>query len=346
MKYSLAEIAKQIGAELRTPKAATSTLAPEIEGVASIASANSADIIFLDDPKHLESALNSKAAAIILHQDPAKLATRGQQHKPLLIAAHPKLAFARAAALLATPGAWQLGVHGTAIVHKNAKIGLGASVGAMATIEDGASVGTRSHIGAGCRIGARVVIGADCSIAPNVTIYSGVTLHDRVMVHAGAVLGSDGFGYVRDVATGKYEKFPQQGRLEIHDDVEIGANATIDRGALDVTVIGRGTKVDNLVHIGHNVRIGENVVIAAQTGISGSSVIEDEVIVGGQVGIAEHVTIKKGAILGAKCGVPSGKTIQGGGMVYWGIPARPIKQHLKEMALLARMAKGEKRKRD
>jgi len=313
---------------------------------ASIASANSADIIFLDDPKLLEPALNSKAAAIILHQESAKLAAHGRDHKPLLIAAHPKLAFARAAALLAAPNARQLGVHAAAIVHKNARMGLGASVGAMATIEDGASVGARSHIGAGCRIGARVIIGADCSIAANVTIYSGATLHDRVMVHAGAVLGSDGFGYVRDVATGKYEKFPQQGRLEIHDDVEIGANTTIDRGALDVTVIGRGTKVDNLVHIGHNVRIGEHVVIAAQTGISGSSVIEDEVIIGGQVGIAEHVTIKKGAILGAKCGVPSGKTIQGGGVVYWGIPARPIKQHLKEMALLARMAKGVKRNKD
>jgi UDP-3-O-[3-hydroxymyristoyl] glucosamine N-acyltransferase len=345
MKYSLAEIAKHIGAELLPSKAAVAAIAPEIEGVASIASANSADIIFLEDAKALESALNSKAAAIILHQDSAKLAAQSRDHKPLLVAAHPKLAFARAAALLAVPSARQLGVHATAIVHKNAKIGLGASVGAMATVEDGASVGTRSHIGAGCRIGARVVIGSDCSIAANVTIYSGVTLHDRVIIHAGAVLGSDGFGYVRDTATGKYEKFPQQGRLEIHDDVEIGANCTIDRGALDVTVIGRGSKLDNLVHIGHNVRIGENVVIAAQTGISGSSVIEDEVIIGGQVGIAEHVTIKKGAILGAKCGVPSGKTIQGGGVVYWGIPARPIKQHLKEMALLAHMAKGEKGKK-
>jgi UDP-3-O-[3-hydroxymyristoyl] glucosamine N-acyltransferase len=344
MKYSLPEIAKHIGVQLIASTSATSPIAPEIEGVASIDSAQSADIIFLADAKLLERALDSKAAAIILHEESAKVAAQSRNHKPLLVAAHPKLAFARAAALLAPSTSKQLGVHATAVVHKNAKIGLGASVGAMATIEEGASIGTRSHIGAGCRIGARVVIGSDCTIAPNVTIYSGATLHDNVIVHAGAVLGSDGFGYVRDPATGKYEKFPQQGRLEIHDHVEIGANSTIDRGALDVTIIGRGSKLDNLVHIGHNVRIGENVVIAAQTGISGSSVVEDEVIIGGQVGIAEHVTIKKGAILGAKCGVPSGKTIQGGGVVYWGIPARPIKQHLKEMALLARMAKGERSK--
>src|SRR5437868_15006211 len=144
MKYSLAEIAKHIGAELVSPKIVTPIIAPEVDGVASIASANSADIIFLDDAKLLESALNSKAAAVILDQDSAKMAAHS--HKPLLIAAHPKLAFARAAALLAPPTARQLGVHATAVVHKNAKVALGASVGAMATIEDGASIGMRSHI--------------------------------------------------------------------------------------------------------------------------------------------------------------------------------------------------------
>jgi UDP-3-O-[3-hydroxymyristoyl] glucosamine N-acyltransferase len=184
-----------------------------------------------------------------------------------------------------------------------------------------------------------VVIGKECVINANVTIYSGTTIHDRVIVHAGAVLGSDGFGYVRDKTTGSYEKFPQIGRLEIHDDVEIGANSTIDRGALDATVIGRGTKLDNLVHIGHNVQIGENVVIAAQTGISGSSVIEDAAIIGGQVGIGDHVTIGAGVILASKCGVPTGKIVRGRGEVYWGVPARPLKQHLKELAALSRLAK-------
>jgi len=153
------------------------------------------------------------------------------------------------------------------------------------------------------------------------------------------VLGSDGFGYVRDPATGRYEKFPQIGRLEIEDDVEIGANSTIDRGALDVTRIARGTKIDNLVHIGHNCLIGEDVVIAAQTGLSGSAVLERGVVVAGQVGIADHVRVEAGAILGAQCGVPSKKVIRGKGMVFWGTPARPIQQYLKELAVLARLAK-------
>jgi UDP-3-O-[3-hydroxymyristoyl] glucosamine N-acyltransferase len=162
-----------------------------------------------------------------------------------------------------------------------------------------------------------------------------------VVIHAGAVLGSDGFGYVREEKTGQYEKFPQIGRLEIEDDVEIGANSTIDRGALDVTRIGRGTKIDNLVHVGHNVQIGEDVVIAAQTGLSGSAVVKNNVVIGGQVGIADHVRIEEGAILGAQSGIPSNKVIRGKGIVFWGTPARPIREYLKELAVLARLAKRE-----
>jgi len=139
--------------------------------------------------------------------------------------------------------------------------------------------------------------------------------------------------------SGRYEKFPQIGRLEIEDDVEIGANATVDRGALDVTRIRRGTKIDNLVHVGHNVDIGEDVVIAAQTGLSGSAIVEDGAIIGGQVGIADHVRIEAGAILGAQSGIPSKKVIRGKGVVFWGTPARPIKEYLRELALLARMAR-------
>jgi UDP-3-O-[3-hydroxymyristoyl] glucosamine N-acyltransferase len=168
-----------------------------------------------------------------------------------------------------------------------------------------------------------------------------VRLGDHVIVHSGAVLGSDGFGYVRDQTSGRYEKFPQVGRLEIEDDVEIGANSTIDRGALDTTRIGRGTKIDNLVHIGHNCQIGEDIVIAAQTGLSGSAVLENGVVVGGQVGIADHVRIESGAILGAQCGVPSKKVIRGKGVLFWGTPARPIREYLKELAVLARLAKRE-----
>jgi UDP-3-O-[3-hydroxymyristoyl] glucosamine N-acyltransferase len=213
------------------------------------------------------------------------------------------------------------------------------TVEAYVTIENNAEIGRATRIGAGSRIGANVHIGDHCNLAPNVTIYPGVRIGNRVIVHAGAVLGSDGFGYVRDAKTGRYVKFPQVGRLEIEDDVEIGANSTVDRGALDVTRIGRGTKIDNLVHLGHNVHIGEDVVIAAQTGLSGSAVIEDGVVIAGQVGIADHVRIESGAILGAQCGVPTKKVIRGKGTIFWGTPARPIREYLKELAMVARLAK-------
>ena len=161
-------------------------------------------------------------------------------------------------------------------------------------IEANAVIGERSHIGASCSIGEGVVIGDDCDLYPCVVIYTGTTLGRRVIVHAGAVLGSDGFGFVRDDTYGRYHKFPQVGELVIGDYVEIGANCTIDRGALDKTVIGAGTKLDNLVHIGHNDIVGANVVIAAQTGVSGSSEIGDDCVIGGQVGIGDHARIEAG----------------------------------------------------
>jgi UDP-3-O-[3-hydroxymyristoyl] glucosamine N-acyltransferase len=184
-----------------------------------------------------------------------------------------------------------------------------------------------------------VVLGESCHLVARVTVYSKTTLANRVLVHAGAVLGSDGFGFVRDEQTGAYHKFPQIGRLEIGDDVEIGANSTVDRGALDATVIEAGAKLDNMVHVGHNVRIGRDVVIAAQTGIAGSSAIQKNVVIAGQVGIADHVRVEEGAILGAQCGVPSHKVIRGSGIVFWGTPARPIRDYLKELAALARLAR-------
>jgi UDP-3-O-[3-hydroxymyristoyl] glucosamine N-acyltransferase len=184
-----------------------------------------------------------------------------------------------------------------------------------------------------------VKIGRGCLLYPRVTIYPETTLGNRVIVHAGAVLGSDGFGYVRDVESGRYEKFPQIGRLVVEDDVEIGANTTIDRGALVETRIGRGTKIDNLVHIGHNCRIGENVVIAAQSGFSGGVVVENDVVLGGQVGIAEHARIEEGVMLGGQSGVLPNKILRGKGVAFWGTPARPLQQYLKQLAALARLGK-------
>jgi UDP-3-O-[3-hydroxymyristoyl] glucosamine N-acyltransferase len=283
--------------------------------------------------------MKSHASAVIVKEADAEITTT----KPLLINPKPRLAFATAATLLYPPKAYTPAIHPTAIVDRSAKVSSSACVDAHAVIEANAVVGDRSYVAAGCSIGEGVVIGDDCEIYPRVVIYPGTTLGRRVIVHAGAVLGSDGFGFVQDDVHGRYVKFPQVGRLVIGDYVEIGANCTIDRGALNETVIGPGTKLDNLVHIGHNSTIGANVVIAAQTGVSGSSTIGDDCVVGGQVGIADHVTIEPGAILGAQSGIPSNKTIRGKGVIFWGTPARPIGQYLKELAVLSRLTKKDEK---
>jgi len=227
------------------------------------------------------------------------------------------------------------------VVHPSAVLAESITIDERAVIGASVEIGAGSWIGAGTVISAGAKIGSGCEIYPNVTVYPGVTIGNRVAVHAGAVLGSDGFGYVRDVATGRYEKFPQVGRLEIADDVEIGANATIDRGALETTRIGRGAKIDNLVHIGHNCQIGENVVIAAQTGLSGSITIGDNVVLGGQVGIGEHARIEEGVMLGGQGGVLPHKILRGKGVAFWGTPAKPLREYLKELAVLARLARKE-----
>ena len=302
--------------------------------VTSLKSATINSIIFVDDPKHLSAALASKAGAIISGDFAADAIG-----KPRLISSQPRLAFSQAAELLHPTTKSVAGIHTTAVIDSAARVARTAHIGPHAVIEAGSAIGERTSIASGVFIGAGVAIGADCDIRANVSIYSGTKIGNRVLIHCGAVLGSDGFGFVRDRQTGRYTKFPQMGRLEVGDDVEIGANSTVDRGALDVTVIARGTKLDNLVHIGHNAQIGEDVVIAAQTGISGSAVVEDTVVIAGQVGLADHVRIEKGAILGAQCGVPTGKVIRGPGVVFWGTPARPIREYLKELAVLARLAK-------
>lgn len=309
--------------------------AVEITGIASIESATTGDVVFVEDAKSMARAASSGASAIITNSAEVTVS------KPLIVCEQPRLAFAQAAAFVLPPQKTQGEVHRSAVIHPSARVDKDVCIEPYVTVEENAEIGARTRIGAGSRIGRNAHIGDDCDLAPNVTIYAGVRLGNRVSVHAGAVLGSDGFGYVCDAETGHYTKFPQVGRLEIEDDVEIGANSTIDRGALDVTRIGRGTKIDNLVHIAHNVQIGEHVVIAAQTGLSGSAVVEDGVVVAGQVGIADHVRIESGAILGAQCGVPSKKVIRGKGVVFWGTPARPIREYLKELAVLARLAMRE-----
>jgi UDP-3-O-[3-hydroxymyristoyl] glucosamine N-acyltransferase len=331
VKRSLQEVAEFLQASLIGDGAVP------ITGIASLLGAGPGDLVFVEDRKNLSSALSSKAAAVIA----GEFAVNGNYAKPVLIASQPRLAFARAGAWLQDLDQGTSGTHPTAVINPQAKIARGVSIEERAVIREQVSIGEGTRIGAGSVIGPDVSVGRDCRIYPNVTIYPGVQLGDRVVVHAGAVLGSDGFGYVRDSRTGHYEKFPQVGQLILEDDVEIGANSTVDRGALDITRIRRGTKIDNLVHVGHNVDIGEDVVIAAQTGVSGSSVIEDGVIIGGQVGIADHVRIESGVILGAQSGIPSKKIIRGKGIVFWGTPARPIREYLKDLAVLARLRKKD-----
>ncbi len=330
MKRSLAQIAEGVGARLiGDPRA-------EASGVASIESATQGDLVFVDDEKHLAAALQSRAGAIIA----GAFAEAAGSNRALLISDHPKLAFAQAARMLRDGSRGGQGtVHATAVVHSSAVLGARVTIEARAVIGERATIGEDCLIGEGCAIGIGAVLGKGCEIYPNVTIYPGTTLGDRVMIHAGAVLGSDGFGYVRDRKTGHYEKFPQVGRLVIEDDVEIGANSTIDRGALDETRIRRGTKIDNLVHIGHNCQIGEDVVIAAQTGLSGSIVIENGVVLGGQVGIGEHARICEGVMVGGQGGILPNKILKGKGLAFWGTPAQPLRDYLKQLATLARLAK-------
>ncbi len=306
-----------------------------IERVASISHAQTGDIVFVESVRHLEIAMKSRASAVIVKESDAEITTT----KPLLITPHPRLAFATAAQLLYPPKKYAPAIHPSALIEKSAKVASTASVDAFAVIEANAVVGERTFIASGCYVGEGVVIGDDCDIYPRVVIYSGTTIGRRVMVHAGAVLGSDGFGFVRDEKFGRYVKFPQVGRLVIGDYVEIGANCTIDRGALDETVIGPGTKLDNLVHIGHNSNIGANVVIAAQTGISGSCSVGDDCLLGGQVGLGDHSAIEAGAILGGQAGVLPNKTIRGKGVVFWGTPVKPVREYLKELATLSRLTR-------
>lgn len=260
----------------------------------------------------------------------------------VVVTDQPRLWFARAAQWLC-PALPAAGIHPSAIVAASAVIAPDATLGPCAVVGEGVEVGPRSRVDAGVILQPGVRIGAECHLWPRVVVYSGTTLADRVIVHAGAVLGADGFGYVRDRKTGRYTQFPQQGTLVIEDDVEIGANTTIDRGALAETRIRRGVKLDNLVHIGHNCTIGEDVVMASLCGISGSSSVGDGAILAGQVGVGDHATIGPGVILGGQAGVLSGKTITTTGTVLWGTPARPLRQYLRELATLTRLARRPSR---
>jgi len=309
MRKTVAELAKAVGAICEGDGSI------ELTGVAAPERASSTDLIFVDAPKHVARAAASGARCMVA---PEGIAIAG---KTVMRSKNAKVAFARAAGLLTEPPVIANGVHATAVIAPLAKISPSAAIGPYAVIGEDAHIGDRTQIGAHCVVGAGSWIGDDCRIHARVTLYANVRLGHRVEIHSGAVLGADGFGYA--YGEGRHWKFPQTGIIEIGDDVEIGANTTIDRGSLDDTRIAEGVKLDNLVHVGHNVKIGEHTVVAAQTGISGSSTLGHHVVVGGQVGIADHCTLEDQSIAGAQAGIPSGKTIRSG-QVVWGTPARPL----------------------
>jgi len=323
MTRTARELAEFLGCTLEGDGAA------RVSRVASPASAGAEDLIYVESSRHLEKAAASAARCVVVAPG---VSLSG---KTLLRAVNPKLAFARAAGWLVPSEAITKGIHPTAVISSSAQLAAGVAVGPYAVIEDDVKLGAGTEIGAFCFLGRGSWLGEGCQLYPRVTLYAGARLANRVIVHAGAVIGSDGFGYV--AAEGKYWKFPQIGAVEIQDDVEIGANATIDRGSLDRTEIHAGVKLDNLVHVAHNVRIGENTVLAAQTGVSGSSVIGVNVVVGGQVGIADHCEIEDGAVLGAQAGIPTGKTVRRG-QIVWGTPARPLDKFKQQYAWFGRLS--------
>jgi UDP-3-O-[3-hydroxymyristoyl] glucosamine N-acyltransferase len=246
----------------------------------------------------------------------------------------PRTAFARAVSRFHPTQELKPGIHPTAVVGRDVTLGALVFVGPHAVVGDGTRLGAAASIGAGCTVGKRVVIGEGSVLHPNVTVYDNVDIGRGTILHSGAVIGADGFGYVMD--HDRWEKFPQVGRVEIGDFVEIGANSCVDRAALGVTSIGEGTKLDNMVHVAHNCRIGRHVVVAAQTGFSGGVVVEDYAVIGGQVGIGDKARIESHAVLGSGCGVLTSKIVHSGETV-WGTPARPLRQHLEQLANLARL---------
>jgi UDP-3-O-[3-hydroxymyristoyl] glucosamine N-acyltransferase len=334
MSLTVGELIERLGGELLQGDPATDLLGVDQPGMA-----NGGDLVFGDSPESAADAATcgGSAAVVPLGFVPAE----EREFFAVIATKQPRLWFAKAAKLLALDIPVS-GIHPSAVIGEDVAIGKGVSIGAGAVVGLAATIGAFTRIEAGAVISDQVSIGEHCRIHARAVIYQGTSLGSRVVIHAGAVLGADGFGYVRDRESGAYTQFPQQGTLTIEDDVEIGANTTIDRGALAETRIRRGTKIDNLVHIGHNCDIGEDVVIAALVGISGSSSVGKGAVIAGQVGIGDHAHVGPGVILGGQAGVLPGKTVSTTGTVMWGTPAKPLREYLREIATLSRLARRKK----
>ncbi|HLF18245.1 MAG TPA: UDP-3-O-(3-hydroxymyristoyl)glucosamine N-acyltransferase [Candidatus Omnitrophota bacterium] len=298
-----------------------------IKGLSGIKEAKEGDLTFLANPKYTPLARETKASAILASTN---LQLPG---KSLVLVENPSLAFAKIIESVLKPQQFLTkGIHPTAIIAESVRLGKNVAVGAHVVIEAKVSIGDNTVIQAGCFIGHETKIGNGCHIYPNVTIRERIIIGNRVIIHSGTVIGSDGFGF--EAVDGVHTKIPQIGTVIIEDDVEIGANVTIDRARFDKTFIGKGTKIDNLVQIGHNVIIGENCIIVALVGIAGSVEIKKGVILAGQSGVSGHLTIGEGVIVGAKSGVM--KSIPAHTKVS-GFPARPIEEELRVQAGLKRL---------
>jgi UDP-3-O-[3-hydroxymyristoyl] glucosamine N-acyltransferase len=323
MKRTAEELADFIGCEIVGDRGV------ELESVASLQNAGPKDLTYAEE-KFVGEVSASRAGCVIVRS--------GEwPNRTIILSPNPKLAFARAAKRLLDEPIEDVGIHPSATVAPDARIGEGVKIGAAAVIESGVVIGKSTVVEAGCYIGKKTTIGDDCILHPRVVIYKDVTVGNRAIIHAGAVIGADGFGFVRDGKS--HVKFPQAGKVIIEDDVEIGANTCIDRGSLETTIVRRGAKLDNLIQIAHNVDVGEHTVIAAQTGISGSSVVGANCLIGGQVGIGEHARIDDNTIIGGQAGVLNGKRVRARDEILWGTPVRPLKQFLLEQAYLAKLAK-------
>jgi UDP-3-O-[3-hydroxymyristoyl] glucosamine N-acyltransferase len=302
-----------------------------LAGAAVLEDAVRWQLAFVAAPKYFDAARASRAGCLIV--PPGFVENPGQT---VIESPQPRAHFAQALAALYPPPAVVPGISPQASVDLRASVHPTAEIGPWVTIAPGASVAERVRIASGCTLGPGAVIGAGCVLHPRVTVYGRVSIGARCVIHSGAVIGADGFGF--EMAGGRYQKVPQVGTVEIGDDVEIGANTCIDRATLGATTIGEGTKLDNMVHIGHNCRIGKHVVIAAQTGLAGGVSIGDYAIVGGQVGVGDKARIESRAIIGSGAGILTSKIVRAGEPV-WGTPARPLRQYLAQLATLARLSK-------
>jgi UDP-3-O-[3-hydroxymyristoyl] glucosamine N-acyltransferase len=300
----------------------------QITGVAALETAGPSELAFVESPRALPQAAASRAGCLLIPEGTSL------EMRTTIAVRQPKLALIRAAEALHPAAPIAPGIHPTAVVALEAQLAADCSVGPHVVIESGASVGAATRLLAGVYLGAGVHVGQHCTLHPRVTVYPGAQIGNRVILHAGVVIGSDGFGYV--FTEGRHVKFPQLGRIVIEDNVEIGSNTTLDRGSLGTTVIGEGTKIDNLVQIAHNVKIGRHCIIVSQTGISGGSEVGDYVVMAGQVGVGEHAHIEDRVVVGGQAGVLPGKIVRAGSIV-WGTPCRPMSQFKKTIARLARL---------